>query len=194
MCSGGRIVHHLKHNLWHEKCHVIFVGYQARGTLGRRLVDGEKLLRIAGEEVAVRAKIHTLNGYSAHADRRDLLAWAANFASRPTFLVTHGEPESSESLASALREQGFSASVPTLGEEFDLLRPERTFEPEPLVSDNRRVAMSLLSEIATLAASMRDTPDGEKEWGPTIPLLQSVRVLLAESGRISIPSSAVPRV
>lgn len=121
MATGGRITHHLKNNLFDPKVHVVFVGYQARGTLGRALVDGAKRVRINGEEVAVKAKIHTLGGFSAHADRTDLLTWAENFRpSMPQFIVVHGEEESSEALQSALRDRGFSALVPNRGDEFDL--------------------------------------------------------------------------
>jgi len=192
MCNGGRIVHHLKHNLWLESCHVLFVGYQARGTLGRRLVDGEKILKIAGEEVAVRAKLHTLNGFSAHADRRDLLAWAANFDARPTFLVTHGEPASSESLAAALRDLGFPALVPTLGEEFDLLRAEKVFAPVPaLPPDERALALDLLAGIAGLSLSLREALAARTEPAEILPLLQSARILLEETGR-RVGGSPVP--
>ncbi|MDN5318982.1 MAG: metallo-beta-lactamase family protein [Thermovirga sp.] len=120
MCNGGRIVHHLKNNLFRENAHVVFVGYQAKGTLGRRLIDGSKVVRVAGEEVSVKAKLHTINGFSAHADRSDLLAWAKNFKTNPLFIVTHGEPEASGALAASLQEEGFSAVVPKLGQEFVL--------------------------------------------------------------------------
>ena len=95
MCNGGRIVHHLKHGVWNPSNRIIFVGYQAKGTLGRRMVDGEKTLRIAGEEVTVNAQLHTINGFSAHGDRDDLLTWADNFETDPVFFVTHGESKSS---------------------------------------------------------------------------------------------------
>ena len=78
MCTGGRIVHHLKHGAWNPRNHIVFVGYQAYGTLGRRIVDGETELRIAGEDVVVKARVHTIGGFSAHGDRDDLLAWAGH--------------------------------------------------------------------------------------------------------------------
>ena len=71
MCTGGRIVHHLKHGAWNPRNHIVFVGYQAYGTLGRRIVDGETELRIAGEDVIVKARVHTIGGFSAHGDRDD---------------------------------------------------------------------------------------------------------------------------
>ncbi len=91
MCTGGRVVHHLKHNLWRPESSVIFVGFAAKGTLGREIIDGAKTVRIFGEEIAVRARVHTINGFSAHAGQDELLAWLAGTGSpRRTFLV-HGE-------------------------------------------------------------------------------------------------------
>ena len=120
MCNGGRIVHHLKHGVGDPSNRIIFVGYQAKGTLGRRMVDGEKTLRIAGEEVTVNAQLHTINGFSAHGDRDDLLTWADNFETDPVFFVTHGEPKSSQALALALQKKNHRAVVPIAGEEFEL--------------------------------------------------------------------------
>jgi metallo-beta-lactamase family protein len=94
MCNGGRIVHHLKHNLPYAHNHVIIVGYQAFGTLGRKLVDGFEMVRIHGEEIAVKAKIHTVGGLSAHGDQDDLARWYENMASRPPVYLVHGERES----------------------------------------------------------------------------------------------------
>jgi metallo-beta-lactamase family protein len=92
MCNAGRILHHLKANLWKPETHVIIVGYQAHGSLGRRLVEGEKLVSIHGEKIAVKAKVHTLGGFSAHAGQTDLLTWFKGLAaSKPRVVLTHGE-------------------------------------------------------------------------------------------------------
>lgn len=103
MCNGGRIVHHLRHHLQHERNHLVFVGYQAAGTLGRRLVDGAAEVRIFGEPVPVRAQRHTIGGLSAHADQGGLLEWYANFSARPPVYLVHGEDPAREVLAGRLR-------------------------------------------------------------------------------------------
>lgn len=118
MCNGGRILHHLKYNLWRKETSVLIVGFQAAGTLGRLLVDGVKTIKIFGEPVAVRAGIHTLGGFSAHAGQSDLLRWyAAMAASRPRVVLIHGEDRAREALAALLRERhGAEAELPQLGE------------------------------------------------------------------------------
>jgi metallo-beta-lactamase family protein len=98
MCTGGRVRHHLLHNLGHEKSAIVFVGYAATGTLARRIIDGAKQVRIFGEEVPVRARIYTINGFSAHADQAELLAWQKQTGARRTFLV-HGEEKSMNKFA-----------------------------------------------------------------------------------------------
>lgn len=90
MMTGGRIIHHLKHNLWRKDASLVFVGYQAEGTLGRRLIDGAKKIRIFGEDIQVRASRHTINGFSAHADQDDLLAWLKPTENATIYMV-HGE-------------------------------------------------------------------------------------------------------
>ena len=83
MCDAGRIRHHLKHNLWRPECAVVFVGYQAEGSLGRRLLEGAKSVKLFGEEIAVNARIVNFKGLSSHADRDHLLAWVEHFAPTP---------------------------------------------------------------------------------------------------------------
>jgi len=105
MCTGGRIRHHFKHRLWQKNTHVVFVGFQAQGTLGRILVNGVKKVKLFGQEIMVRAKIHTLGGFSAHAGQQQLLEWAAAFSNSPRFYLVHGEPEALRVLAKALWSQ-----------------------------------------------------------------------------------------
>ncbi len=101
MCTGGRIIHHLRHNLWREEAGVIFVGYQARGTLGRTVIEGADRVSIFGEETAVRAQIWTVNGFSAHADQPILLSWLKKASPDHVFLV-HGEEESLQGFKQAI--------------------------------------------------------------------------------------------
>lgn len=120
MCAGGRILHHLKHRLWRDNSHVVFVGFQAAGTLGRRLVDGAREISLWGEPVRVAAGIHTLGGFSAHADREGLCAWYGAFRGRPLAAVVHGEAPASIALAAELRARyGSPATVPARGDSID---------------------------------------------------------------------------
>jgi metallo-beta-lactamase family protein len=121
MCNGGRILHHLKHNISRKGSHVMIVGYQAHGTLGRRLVEGETSVRIYGENYPVRAEIHTLGGLSAHADKDDLIRWISHFNTRPHVHVVHGEPDSKQQFSQTLINQlGLASSVPSPGDTVDL--------------------------------------------------------------------------
>lgn len=110
MCNGGRIRHHLRQNLGRRQAHVMFVGYQAQGTLGRRLVDGASKVRLFGEEIQVNAHIHTIGGLSAHTDQPGLLGWYAQIENRPPVALVHGEDPAREALAVKLRER-FDATV-----------------------------------------------------------------------------------
>jgi metallo-beta-lactamase family protein len=114
MCSAGRILHHLKHNLWRRESHIVFTGYQAEGTLGRLLVNGAPRVRIMGEEIAVAAHIHTIGGLSAHADRDGLLRWMEPLAAnRPATYVVHGEEDAAAAFARAVQRQyGYQPVVP----------------------------------------------------------------------------------
>jgi metallo-beta-lactamase family protein len=93
MCTGGRIKHHLKHNLWRPESSIIFVGYQAKGTLGRKIIDGAEKVKIYGEEIAVKARIFTINGFSSHADKPVLIEWLKHFKNKKNVFLIHGEPE-----------------------------------------------------------------------------------------------------
>jgi len=105
MANGGRILHHFRHNIDRRGTHVVFVGYQSEGTLGRRLVDGAKWVRIHGHDHRVNARIHTVGGLSAHTDQRGLIAWYGNFEGRPPLVLVHGEDRAREALAGELGER-----------------------------------------------------------------------------------------
>ncbi|MBI2792869.1 MAG: MBL fold metallo-hydrolase [Gammaproteobacteria bacterium] len=123
MCNGGRIKQHLKHNLWRKHCHIIFVGYQAEGTLGRRLVDGAKKVTLWGETIKVAAHIHTINGFSAHADQAALLNWYNNFHNKPPLILVHGEQRSMDTFNTLIAKQNHqSAWLPHSGEKYDVIK------------------------------------------------------------------------
>lgn len=121
MCTAGRILHHLKHGLWRPETVVMFVGYQAEGSLGRQLVDGARRVRILGEEIVVRAQIHTLNGFSAHAGQSALLRWLEPLArTRPRVVLTHGEPRARNPLAALIQERfGLTVHLPGPGQQLE---------------------------------------------------------------------------
>jgi metallo-beta-lactamase family protein len=121
MCSGGRIRQHLKHNLWREQCHVLIAGFQARGTLGRKLVDGAQEVRLWNETIRVAAQVHTVGGLSAHADQVELLAWYGGFRGKPRVCLVHGEPGAQQALAAALHSRyGVDAHIARHGATLEL--------------------------------------------------------------------------
>jgi metallo-beta-lactamase family protein len=122
MCNAGRILHHLRHNLWNPEAHVIIAGFQANGTLGRLLVDGAKKITIFGETIAVKAQVHTLGGFSAHAGQTDLLAWFGVLAPvRSRVILTHGEDGPRTALAKLIAARhGLTPVLPALGDAIEL--------------------------------------------------------------------------
>jgi metallo-beta-lactamase family protein len=121
MCEGGRIRHHLKHNLWRPECSVVFVGFQARGTLGRAIVDGAKEVWILGDKVAVRSRVFTIGGFSAHADQKELLEWLGLFKNKPEVFIVHGEESAALDFEKQVKEKlGFLTRVPAMGESFEI--------------------------------------------------------------------------
>ena len=129
MCNGGRILHHFRANLHKEQTHVMIVGYQGHGSLGRRLVEGAKSVSIFGEKIAVRAKIHTMNGFSAHAGQGDLLRWFGSVAGdRPRVILTHGEDHPRRALASQIQQRyGLVPELPRQGDVIEIIRADKAF-------------------------------------------------------------------
>ena len=141
MCDAGRIRHHLKHNLWRPESTILFVGYQADGSLGRRLLDGAERVKLFGEEIAVRAKIVRFHGLSSHADRDGLLRWINLYSPKPKqVFVVHGDSQTTENYAETLRELGFEAHSPNYEEVYDLM-------------SNRIVAPGIILEPKAAAVS-----------------------------------------
>lgn len=122
MCTAGRIKHHLKHNLWRKESSIVFVGYQANGTLGRRIKEGEKVVKIFGEEIQVNAEIHSLEGFSGHADKEGILQWIKSFKSKPQkIFVVHGEEEATEEISRKIKEElNIVTYIPELGESLSI--------------------------------------------------------------------------
>ncbi len=146
MCDAGRIKHHLKHNLWRPESTILFVGYQATGTLGRRIVDGEKLVTIHGEKVEVKADIKTIEAYSAHADRKALIDWIKNFVFPPQgiFLV-HGEEQSQLALAEVFeKEMKIPVYIPEWLDEYELNPTEQNCAKTRFTGDD--VDKAILAE------------------------------------------------
>lgn len=121
MCEGGRIRHHFKHNLWRPECSIVFTGFQVKGTLGRFIVDGAKTVHVLGEEIAVRASVYTIGGFSAHADRKELLEWLGAFPDKPEVFIVHGEETVSLDFEKTIRETiELTTHVPEIGEELQI--------------------------------------------------------------------------
>ena len=118
MCTGGRIRHHLQNNISREECSILFVGYAATGTLARHVIDGAKEVRIYGEKFPVRARIHTINGFSAHADQAELLAWHRQTGNPERTFLVHGEEEVMRQFAARLK--GTEVVMPALNEVFTI--------------------------------------------------------------------------
>lgn len=120
MATGGRVLHHLRYNLWRPECAIIFVGFAAHGTLARRIIDGAQYIRLFGEDVRVAARIYTINGFSAHADRDELLAWHEGSGTPQTTFLVHGEDGARDALAEALSQRGMRAEKPLLHQRYAL--------------------------------------------------------------------------
>jgi metallo-beta-lactamase family protein len=122
MCTGGRILHHLRHNLAREGTNILIVGFQTEGSVGRLLVDGAKEVTMFGEKIPVKAAVHTLGGFSAHAGQTELLRWVEQTAkSRPKVFLTHGEARGREPLSKLIRERlGLKVDLPTLGQSVEI--------------------------------------------------------------------------
>ena len=136
MCEAGRIRHHLKHNLWRRENIILFVGYQAEGSLGWKLENGAKSVKLFGEDIAVNAEIAMLHGTSGHADKEGLLAWLAGFREKPKMVfVNHGDDGSCKAFCATLKSMGYHADAPYSGTEYDLITGKLTTYTEGVKID-----------------------------------------------------------
>jgi len=133
MCDAGRVRHHLKYNLWRPECTVLFVGYQAVGTLGRKIHDGAKSVKLFGDEVAVHAEITALPGISGHADKQGLIDWLGAITPKPQkVFVNHGDDDATKAFVKTLRgEYQYDAFAPYSGTVYDLAANAVVFEAQP---------------------------------------------------------------
>ena len=158
MCVVGRINHHLKHNLWDPKNTVVFVGYQAQGTLGRSIVDGAKKVKIFGEEIAVNARIEYIEGYSGHADQEWLLNYVYSFINKPRHIfLVHGEKEGQVVLKEKILENtNIPVTIPEFGDVYELNDKLELIERKEVPDKYRYIRLSIIGRIETLKEEIED--------------------------------------
>ena len=163
MCDVGRIKHHLKHNIWNPKSTILFVGYQAPGTLGYSIVNGAKKVTIFGEEFAVNARIEYIEGYSGHADQEWLMNFVYSFISRPKHIfLVHGEEESQEVLRDKiLEETGIGVSIPEYGETYELC-DELKIVNKIKIKRAKNLKQEIIDRLSKLQNEMKDMEDSVK--------------------------------
>jgi len=150
MCDAGRIRHHLKHNLWRPECSVVFVGYQANGTLGRMLIEGVQNVKLFGENIVVAARIVNFRGLSAHADMTGLKKWIHNFDPKPQMVfVVHGETSVCDIFANSLVKEGYKAFAPNFEAVYDMTKDQ-------IVSEGIRVEILQEEEVRVKAVSTHE--------------------------------------
>ena len=184
MCEAGRIRHHLKHNLWDARNSVIFVGYQAEGTLGRRLIEGAEEITLFGEKIQVNAKIHNLEGFSGHADMNGLLTWLKGFQKKPTqILLVHGEPDVKLEFAETVKQQiGYEPIAVNANAEFELVSDGEVKTKEEVIASE--IDENAINEArAKLEKTKRRIEDSMYSVGSTIDRNTDLEKL-AEIGKI----------
>ena len=165
MCEVGRIKHHLKHNLWNPKNTILFVGYQAPGTLGRKIVDGEKKVKIFGEEIAVNARVEYIEGYSGHADQEWLLNFVYSFKNKPKHIfLVHGEQEAQIVLKDKILENtNISVTIPEFGEKYELDENINVIDKIKFIPASKYTRLQILERMHTLKEELEDMTDIVKD-------------------------------
>jgi metallo-beta-lactamase family protein len=159
MCEAGRIKHHLKHNLWKRNSSIVFVGYQAEGTLGRRIRDGAKTVKIFGEEIYVNAEVYNVEGFSGHADKNGLMNWLKGFREKPCRLfIVHGEGEAKEDFAREVRSQlGIECIIPEYNEVYEIMgRDAVECVPRKRITPDSELSQERIQEIILELQKMKD--------------------------------------
>lgn len=162
MCTAGRIKHHLKHNLWRKGASIVFVGYQAAGTIGRKIVEGARAVRVFSENLAVRAKVFTIGGFSAHADQADLFEWLDHFENTDMDVyVIHGEEHVSSIFADLVRQRfGFRSHVPAIGDVIPITPPTvRAAVAPPRAARRVSGLAELLQKTEDLRRMLEEAPE-----------------------------------
>ena len=161
MCEAGRIRHHLKHNLWQKNNIILFVGYQAEGSLGRKLLEGANTVRLFGEDILVAAEIAELHGTSGHADQEGLMDWLEGFMEKPSVVyINHGSDESMKTFEALLKEKGYNAETPFSGTEYDLITGRMTIfaDAKPInrqnVSRGHTRSMNIYHDLMAAAETL----------------------------------------
>ncbi len=165
MCEVGRIKHHLKHNIWNPKNTILFVGYQAPGTLGRKIVDGAKTVKIFGEEISVKARIEYIEGYSGHADQEGLLNFVYSFLKKPEHIfLVHGEPEGQKVLCDKITETtNIPVTIPGFGEKYQLDETIKMIDKVEQNYDQKYLRLQVLDRMKTLKEELEDMETIVKE-------------------------------
>ena len=168
MCEVGRIKHHLKHNLWDPKSTILFVGYQAPGTLGRSIVEGAKKVKVFGEEIAVNARVEYIEGFSGHADQTWLLNFVNSFTNPPKHIfLVHGEPEGQEELKYKIESDcNIGVTIPEFGDSFELKDENpKLLDTLPAVKayEKEFVKLDLIDTIESLKEDLLDIESIVKE-------------------------------
>ena len=165
MCEVGRIKHHLKHNIWNPKNTILFVGYQAPGTLGRKIVDGAKTVKIFGEEISVNARVEYIEGYSGHADQEGLMNFIYSFVKKPEHIfLVHGEPEGQKVLKQKIIETThIPVTIPEYGEKYDLKESIKVVDKVNKTHDQKYLRLQVLDRMKTLKEELEDMESIVKE-------------------------------
>ena len=165
MCEVGRIKHHLKHNLWNPNSTILFVGYQAPGTLGRKIVDGAKTVKIFGEEIAVNARIEYIEGYSGHADQEWLMNFIVSYATKPKHIfLVHGEPEGQITLKNKILEElEIPVTIPEYGETYELNEKVNMSNKIEKPNEKKYLRLKIMEKIKTLQEELEDMEEIVKD-------------------------------